>query len=143
MSKPDPSGSTAYFDLVRSGAGVELESSHYDDFMRLVKTIRYGSPTQLLLAEFDDVAYREEVMGRIDAVARDVGLRPDHYVVSASGGGVRVLEDGLARLAEKRELIHLVGDQTWFDDLGTRGGRTSTYAGRPSSSASRSSCCSG
>ena len=117
MSKPDPSGSTAYFDLVRSGAGVELDSGHYDDFMRLVKTIRYGSPTQLLLVEFDDVAYRKEVMGRIDAVARDVGLRPDQYVVSARGGGVRALEDGLATLAEKRELIHLVGDQTWFDDL--------------------------
>lgn len=143
MSKPDPSGSTAYFDLVRSGAGVELESSHYDDFMRLVKTIRYGSPTQLLLVEFDDVAYRKEVMGLIVAVARNVGLRPDQYVVSASVGGVRVLEDGLATLAEKRELIHLVGDQTWFDDLDDPRWEDLNYAGRPSSSASRSSCCSG
>ena len=120
MAKPDPSGSNAYFDLVRAAAGADLDSAHYDDFLRLVRTIRYGSPTQLLLAEVDDVAYRENVIGRIDAVARDVGMRPGRYALGPAVGDVRGLEDGLAALAEKCELIHLVSDQTWFDDLDDR-----------------------
>jgi tetratricopeptide (TPR) repeat protein len=117
MIKPEHSRSTAYFDLLRSRAGAELDTRHYDDFQRLVRTVRYGSATQLLLAEFDDVRYREDVIERIDAVAWDVGLRPGRYVVGAGVSDVRALEDELATVADDCQLIHLVGDQTWFDDL--------------------------
>lgn len=38
-------------------------------------------------------------------------------MVSAGVGDVRTFEDELAALAGRCELIQLVGDQTWFDDL--------------------------
>ncbi|HEV2999634.1 MAG TPA: tetratricopeptide repeat protein [Solirubrobacteraceae bacterium] len=117
MSAPDWHRSGAYFDLVRSSAGADLDSSHYDDFLRLVKSIRYGSSTQLLLIEFDDVAYRRELIARIDDVARDLGLRPAQYEVSVRIDDVRALEDELAGVAENHQLIHVIGDQSWFDDL--------------------------
>jgi len=117
MTKLDPAVSKPHFDLVGAAAGAELQGAHYDDFLRLVKSIRYGSRTQLLLAEFDDFAYRTNVIGQIDAVARGVGQRPGQYTVNAGVGDVRALEDDLAALASECGLIHVVGDQTWFDDL--------------------------
>lgn len=72
MGRADPRGSAAYFGLVRSATGAGLDSAHYDDFQRLVKTIGHGSPAQLLLVEYDDVAYRKHVIELVDAVARDV-----------------------------------------------------------------------
>ena len=35
-SFPEIHGSAGHFDLVRAGAGADLDSAHYDDFMRLV-----------------------------------------------------------------------------------------------------------
>ena len=108
---------SAHFEPVGSAGGSELDPAHYEDFQRLVKTLRYASPTQLLVAEVDDVGYREELIERLDLVARDVGLVPDRFVIGAQIADVRALEDALARIAESADLIHLTGDQTWFDEL--------------------------
>ena len=56
------------------------------------------------------------MIAQIDTVARDVGLRPGQLVITDEID-VRTLEDRLAALATECELIHVGGDQTWFDDL--------------------------
>ncbi len=116
-SFPEIHGSAGHFDLVRAGAGADLDSAHYDDFMRLVRTLRYGPRTQLVLVEFDDVPYRSRVIEQIDAVAGGVGMTVGSLRMSREIEDVRALEDRLAALAQTCLVIHLIGDETWFDDL--------------------------
>ena len=85
--------------------------------MRLVRTLRYGPRTQLVLVEFDDVPYRSRVIEQIDAVAGGVGMTVGSLRMSREIEDVRALEDRLAALAQTCLVIHLIGDETWFDDL--------------------------
>ena len=65
---------TFRFDHTSYKMAAELRPEHFSDFMRLVKSVRYGNRSQVLVAEFDEGAYRDALMSRIDVVATEARL---------------------------------------------------------------------
>ena len=113
MSTPD----SFRFDHARHTAAADLRPEHLADFQRLLKTLRYGSRFQLLVAEFNDVPYREALIERIDQVLAGEALRPVRLTLSATAHPEFTdVEAELCRLAADHEAIHLTGGESWFDD---------------------------
>jgi hypothetical protein len=105
------------FDHKRHIEASDLRPEHISDFMRLVKTLRYGSRSQLLIAEFNDVPYRDRLVERIDAVALDVNLSPGQLALSAAHhNDFGDVERDLHEQAQRHQLVHLLGGESWFDE---------------------------
>jgi tetratricopeptide (TPR) repeat protein len=104
------------FDHRGYTAAAELRPEHFSDFMRLVKTLRYGSASQLLVAEFDDVPYRDGLIARVDGVAVDAGMRVGRFVLSdAEFADFEHVEHTLFGLSESVDVLQVTGAESWFD----------------------------
>ncbi len=110
-------GDAFTFDHARHLAAAELRPEHYSDFQRLAKDLRYGSAFQLLIAEFNDVVYRDALIQRLDAVLAEAGIRHARLVLSPDlHADFAAAEGALKALAADHGAIHVVGGEAWFDD---------------------------
>ena len=94
----------------------ELRPEHFSDFMRLVKSVRYGNRSQVLVAEFDEGAYRDGLMSRIDVVATESNLRTGRLALSAAQfQDFDQVERVLIELSHTLEVVQVTGGERWFD----------------------------
>ena len=113
MSTHDP----FRFDYERFTASLDLRPEHHSEFQRLVKILRYGTRSQLLILEFNDEPYRDLLMRKVDDVLAVEGLRSDS--IDLVRGGFATFADAeaeLVRLAKSAAAIHVLGGDAWFDD---------------------------
>ncbi len=105
---------TYRFDQTRHHAAIELKPEHIPDFQRLVKDLRTGSRFQFLIAEFNDVAYRSELIARINDVLVVAGLCPGQLALETHAD-FSAVETDLRRLAVDHQAVHILGGESWFD----------------------------
>lgn len=105
------------FNHARHSAAAALQPQHIPDFQRLVKDLRFGSRFQFLIAEFNDVPYREALIRQIDEVLAAEKLRSARLVLSREAQpDFATVEAELRRLAAEYQAIHVIGGESWFDD---------------------------
>ena len=103
------------FDYKRHTVAAELRPEHFSDFMRLVKTLRYGTDAQLLIAEFDDVPYRDSLIDRVDSVVVDAGMRAGRLVLAeTTHPDFDRLEHELRDLSREYDVLQVTGAESWF-----------------------------
>jgi hypothetical protein len=74
------------FDRHRYEAAADLRPEHFDDFSRLIKTLRFGSRFQLLITEFNDLTYRDSLRRTASWMKRCAsGARSSCRCTSGSG----------------------------------------------------------
>lgn len=105
------------FNHARHRAAAVLEPQHIADFQRLVKDLRFGSRFQFLIAEFNDVPYREALIRQIDKVLAAEGMRSARLVLSCeTQPDFAAVEANLRRFAAEHQALHILGGEGWFDD---------------------------
>ncbi|MFA7241945.1 MAG: hypothetical protein WC091_17670 [Sulfuricellaceae bacterium] len=105
------------FNHARHSAAAALQPQHIPDFQRLVKDLRFGSRFQFLIAEFNDVPYREALIRQIDEVLAAEKLRSTRLVLSReTQPDFATVEADLRRLTAEYQAIHVIGGESWFDD---------------------------
>lgn len=113
-----PSLDSFRFDHRRYTAASALLPEHSTDFMRLVKDIRYGSRFQFLIAEYNDVIYRDSLIQQLDLVLNAEGLQSFRLNVSRSEyADFSVLEAKMRSLVADYQAIHVVDSSNWFDPM--------------------------
>ncbi|MBL6986803.1 MAG: tetratricopeptide repeat protein, partial [Methylobacter sp.] len=107
---------TFRFDHQRYTSASSLHPQHNADFMRLVKDIRYGSRFQFLIAEYNDVLYRDFLIDRLDTVLTGEGLKPVRLDISRKTySDFAALEAKMRKLAADYHAIHIIDTDNWFD----------------------------
>ena len=102
--------------LAAHSAAIELESAHAAEFQRLLRLLRHGPRFQLLVLQFNDVAYRDGLIRRIDEVLLVDGLHAGKLVLKAEAfADFPTVESALLGLGDRLDAIHLVGGEAWFD----------------------------
>jgi hypothetical protein len=109
-------GKSYRLEHARHSAAVELPPQHISDFQRLIRDLRYGSRTQLLIAEYMQVPYRDSLIARMDEVLTVDRLQSARLDVSDAGqADVAALESELYALARDHQAIHVTRGESWFD----------------------------
>jgi tetratricopeptide (TPR) repeat protein len=109
------------FDLemrrLRAASGVRPE--YFDDFSRLVKSLRASMGFQLLVIEFNDEVDRSHLIGKLDellaAESRQSAVIDIGYPAGRRIERFADIEEQMRTLAVGRALIHLIGGEVWFD----------------------------
>ncbi|MFZ4702987.1 MAG: tetratricopeptide repeat protein, partial [Candidatus Methylumidiphilus sp.] len=105
------------FDLTRHLKGAELPPELAQEFQRLVKDLRFGGKFQLLIAEFNDWAIRDDLMQRMSSVMEEVGITIARVELAGKTyPDVTTMETELTRLAQQHGVVHVIGGEAWFDD---------------------------
>jgi hypothetical protein len=104
-------------DRRRYSAAAKMRPQHFEDFSRLVKTLRFGSRFQLLILEFNEVPYRDALRQQLDDVLRSEGLHPGGLTIRRDHAFPTFgeLEVRLVELATTHQALHLLGGEDWFD----------------------------
>lgn len=103
------------FHFQRHLAATHVRPEHYADFQRLVKTIRHGSHYQLLVAEFNDVSYRNKLIEHVDHIATEANLHSARFdLLSGAYTTFADVEAKLQHLTTLHEVIHILGGEQWF-----------------------------
>ena len=104
------------FDYERHTSALDLRSEHYEEFQRLLKNLRHGAETQLLLVEYNDAGYRDELIRRIEGVPATEQLRGTQVVLSRERHpDFAAAEASLRAAAEEHDAVHVLGGDFWFD----------------------------
>ena len=103
------------FDHQRLLAASDFDPAHFADFGRLVKDLRYGPASQLLLAQYNDVPYRDRLIQRVNDLLRAEGvtvdiltLRHDRHATFAEA------EAAIANAAQTHAALQITGGEAWF-----------------------------
>jgi tetratricopeptide (TPR) repeat protein len=104
------------FDHARHQAAAALKPEHNADFMRLVKDLRYGPTFQFLVAEYNDLTYRDFLIRQIDTVLAAEGLRSARLPLSPqSHPDFAAVELELVALKANHQAVHVIDNDDWFD----------------------------
>lgn len=109
------------FDLEtrRLRAASEVRPEYFDDFSRLVKSVRAATGFQFLVLEFNDELDRGALIAKLDdllaAENRRSAIVDIGYPAGRSIERFAEVEKQMGALSADGALIHLVGGETWFD----------------------------
>jgi len=112
------SEATFRFNHARHVAALDLLPQHIPDFQRLAKDLRFGSSFQLLICEYSDAIYRDALIERLNGVLAEEGLRSERLALSQeTHSDFTMVEADLRQLAADHQAIHVVGGESWFDEV--------------------------
>jgi hypothetical protein len=101
-------------ERVRQEAARSLPLTHYDEFLRLTRSLLHGPTFQWLLVDAPDEAVRRRVMQALGTVLQAARLRSSRLPLSDRIADVAALEQRLVRHAANSDVVHVIGRPGWF-----------------------------